>query len=128
MASKQDVYVCATPFAAAGGIAVARGTRLRGDNRLVREYGRYWVLDGTPEEEWPRPTIRFEEPEPPRFKRREIPVARQVRAVRSFTAFLKGRHHVVQRGQMFDRKDAIVKKLPEEFETIPQQLDEAAVA
>ena len=119
-----SIYICAQAFIADGGIGVALGERLRGDTRAVREHFDRFVPDGTPASEFPNPYagIRYADAEPPRNPPRQIPPDRQVRARRALTAFVSGRHNIVQKGQLFDRRDAIVKKLPE-FETLPQPLE-----
>jgi hypothetical protein len=125
----ESIYVCAQAFIA-DALGVALGERLRGNSRAVLEHFERFVPDGVPPSEWPNPYagIRYADAEPPRNPPREIPANRRVRARRGFTAFVKGRHHVVQRGQLFDRRDTIVKKLPSEFETVPQPIEADAVA
>src|SRR5688500_19053177 len=117
------IYVCVEPFFTGGGLTAAQGARLRGSERAVREYFGRWVEDGTPQSEWPEPRPIQYYQAPPRAK--EIPVERQVRARRGFTAWVARRHHVVARGAIYDREHPVVKQAPAEFESVPQPIGAA---
>jgi hypothetical protein len=116
------VYICWQPFSQ-GERVVHGGARLRGSDPVVKAAFENFVEDGVPASEWPSP---FDEvianykprvPAPPPF-----PLEEAVRARESFSATVRGEFRQVARGQLVHRDDALVKRAPEHFETLPQPL------
>lgn len=96
---------------------VTRGTRLRGNHPAVRSNPQYFVVDGTPEGEWPShfaasdPVIAAGETaaaaERARLRGPEIPLEHQLEVVIGFRG-PDGSHGI---GEIVDRRDPKIKKV-----------------
>lgn len=118
------VYVAVTSFSVplrGGGYGYAKGTRLRGDNEVVRAHPEWFAEDGTPESEWPTPFDGLVE------EQRKVSAAR-ARDARELKPMLKARRDIqisidhekrdVLKGGLVEVGDPIALLVPGAFEQI----------
>lgn len=113
-----EIVVAWQPFAPpsmAG--AIQRGTRLRGDDPIVKAHPQFFVPDGTPEREWPSHWDELVENPVRHEKRSDVAavIPDQEAAIAMDAFFVDGRY--VARGERLRRDDKLVKAHGELFRT-----------
>jgi hypothetical protein len=129
---QETVFICAIPFAV-DNRSVGRGSKLRGDDPLIRSHPQFFVTDGTPTNEWPSVwdgVVKADEErdeaeaadaeaaftDAARKNRLKLEPPTLHRAVRDFVARYNGAPTTILKGSVVIGDDPLVHEQPESWE------------